>query len=51
MEMKTWVIKKDAQNVLHNFESVVIFRFKLKTFAKITGNMIHQDLMNAENKV
>lgn len=50
MEIKTRVIKKDTQNVLHNFESIIICCFKLNMFAKVTCN-IHQDLMDAENKV
>lgn len=49
MEMKPWVIKKDTQNVLPNFASIIIFCFKLKMFAKVTGS-IHQDLIDAENK-
>lgn len=50
MEIKTWVIKKETQNVLHNFEGIIICCFKLNTFAKIACN-IHQDLMDAENQV
>lgn len=50
MEIKTRVIKKETQNLLHTFGSIIICRFKLNTFEKIICNL-HQDVMDAENIV